>query len=448
MRVLHFSTFDSDGGAARGSLWLHQALRAEGVDSLMMVGRKTGHDTSILPLPHLSDRIAAKLRGRIDTLPLLPYGKTDDSFWSLGWAPARFRHIINQIDPDVVHLHWTGAGFLPLDALRHIRRPLVWTLRDMWPLTGGCHYTAGCERYQTGCGACPQLRSTHDNDISHRTWQRKSESWVDLDLHLAPISGWLDDCLRASPLLRNYPSEIIPNGLDARRFRPADKRLARRAWDLPEDKHILLYGAINATQDRRKGFTELLAALNQFSRTSDVEDTLLVVFGDLRPDDMPDLGVETRYVGYIGDDEKLALLYSCADVAVMPSLQEAFGKTLIEAMACGTPIVAFGSGGPLDIVDHCFNGYLAKPFCPDDLAAGISWCLKQWSRGNDLGARARAKVESDFDIEVVARRYATLYARCIGERPEMTDAIEQDMEGINESPKPVRGRRSGGAAAE
>ncbi|MEX1152338.1 glycosyltransferase family 4 protein, partial [Parvibaculum sp.] len=394
MRVLHLSTFDSDGGAARGSLWLHQALRAQGVDSLMMVGRKTDDDASILPLPHATDRLAARLRGRLDALPLRRYDKTGDAFWTLGWVPARIEHIVEEIDPDVVHLHWIGAGFLPIDALKRIGRPLVWTLRDMWPLTGGCHYTAGCERYRESCGACPQLRSSREADISRRIWERKKRHWADLDLHLVPISGWLADCVQASPLLRHHPREIIPNGLDAGRFHPSEKRIARRAWDLPDDRRIVLYGAINATRDRRKGFPELLAALGRLSETENARDTLLVVFGDLEPDDMPDLGIETRYVGYVGDDARLALLYSCADVAVMPSLQEAFGKTLIEAMACATPVVAFASGGPLDIVDHRRTGYLAKPFCPDDLAAGIAWCLEEWARGGDPGAAARPPGEA------------------------------------------------------
>lgn len=420
MRVLHFSTFDSDGGAARGSLWLHQALRAKGVDSFMMVGRKTGDDASILPLPRGTDRIAARLRGRLDSLPLRLYDKTDDSFWSLGWAPARIDHIIREIDPDVVHLHWVGAGFLPLDIPARIGRPVIWTLRDMWPLTGGCHYTAGCERYRTGCGACPQLRSGDETDISRRVWLQKKRSWANADLHLAPISGWLADCARESPLLRDYPIEVIPNGLDASRFRPTEKQAARRAWDLPADKHIVLYGAISATRDRRKGFPELLSALARIGETSRSNGILLVVFGDMKPDDMPDTGIETRYVGYVDNDERLALLYSSADVAVMPSLQEAFGKTLIESMACGTPVVAFASGGPLDIVSHRADGYLAAPFEPDDLAAGITWCLERLEAGERLGVAARIKVEAEFDIEIVADRYSALYERSMGKTDEPT----------------------------
>ena len=413
MKVLHLSTFDVDGGAARGSLWLHEALRERGVDSAMMVGKKNGSDDTILPLPGLLAQTTARIRGRLDDLPLRRYDKTEDSFWSLGWIPARFDRMVAKFAPDIVHLHWVGAGFLPINSLEQFDCPVVWTLRDMWGFTGGCHYTAGCEQYRTACGACPQLRSGREKDLSRSVWKQKRKHWHDLDLWLVPISGWLGDCARESPLFARYPIEVIPNGLDIDLFRPSEKAAARRAWNLPADREIVVYGAVNATQDRRKGFPELLAALKLLGATDRAGDMLLVVFGDLQPDDIPELGIETHFVGYVKDNTRLSELYSAADVAVMPSLQEAFGKTLIEAMACRTPVVAFGAGGPVDIVKHRDNGYLATPHCAGDLARGIAWCLDEVRRSEDLGYRARLTVEEEFDIEVVADRYRMLYERIL-----------------------------------
>lgn len=381
----------------------------------MMVGSKRSSDPTIHRLPGPLAQLTAKLRMRLDHLPLRRYDKTDESFWSLGWLPARFDRMVDALRPDIVHIHWVGAGFLPIAAMQQFRMPVVWTLRDMWGMTGGCHYTAGCERYLQGCGRCPQLRSEREDDLSRWIWLRKQKYWRDANLWLVPISRWLGDCAQASPLLGQYPIEVIPNGLDTALFRPVEQKAARQAWGLPQDRRIIVYGAINATRDARKGFRELLDALAILGERPDSKDLMLVVFGDLKPGDIPDYGVEQRYVGYLGNNAKLSLLYSAADVAVMPSLQEAFGKTLIEAMACSTPVVAFGHGGPVDIISHKTDGYLAAPYHPEDLAAGINWCLAAIADGRDLGAAARRKVVREFDIDVVAARYHDLYQRVLAQ---------------------------------
>src|SRR5262249_8362631 len=148
------------------------------------------------------------------------YRKTDDSFWTVGWVPRRLDRAIRRLRPDIVHLHWTGNGFLPIWALARLDRPMVWTLRDMWAFTGGCPYTAGCERYREACGACPQLRSSAEEDLSRRVWQRKRRYWRSLDLWLVPLSNWLAECAGKSSLLHGCPITVIPNGLDIGRFVP------------------------------------------------------------------------------------------------------------------------------------------------------------------------------------------------------------------------------------
>jgi len=259
------------------------------------------------------------------------------------------------------------------------------------------------------------LRSHRDADLSRTVWNRKHKHWQGLDLWLVAISDWLACCAQSSGLLSSYPTEVIPNGLDLDRFQPMDKRTARRTWGLPLDRQIITYGAIRATQDPRKGYRELVAAIEKLKETGRAANLLLVVFGDPKASDLPGLPIESRNVGYINDDLWLSHLYSAADVAVVPSIEEAFGKTLIEAMACGTPVVAFNTGGPRDIITHLHDGFLAEPYSPDDLAAGIAWCLDQVKSGPELDHRARAKVESKFDIDVVAASYERLYRRILAQ---------------------------------
>lgn len=411
-RILHLSTTDVQGGAARGAFWLHRALAEKGVDSLMLVDRKYSDDDRVIA-PANGGRLVRRLRAYADTLPLYRYRKTDDSFWSVNWVPTRMTHMVETVAPDIVHLHWSGGGFLPIQVLKTFGRPVVWTLRDMWAFTGGCHYTAGCVRYQNACGFCPQLRSNSERDLSRRVFERKQRHWRDLDLWLVPISGWLARVAQQSPLFRGRPIEVIPNGLDVRRFQPTDMIAARTQLNLPRDRRLILFGALNATSDRRKGYSALCRAINALSRSGWRDRAELVVFGADGGIDRSALGLDVRYMGHVDDDRQLSLLYAGADVMVVPSLQESFGKTLIEAMACATPVVAFDSGGPSDIIEHERTGYLARPFNPDDLARGIAWCLEGNGRATDLGIAARTRAEEMYDIDLIADRYRALYQRIL-----------------------------------
>ena len=246
-RILHLSTFDIHDGAARGAAWLDEALRLKGIESSIVVGRKRSDDPAFLPMPGRIAPIAARLRLILDRIPLVRYPTPTESFWTIGWLPCRVDRLMREFAPDIVHLHWVGAGFLPVQALKQFRRPIVWTLRDMWSFTGGCHYSAGCQRYQDACGACPQLRSSHDADLSRAIWSRKRRHWQGLDLSLVAISSWLARSVQSSGLFRSCPVEVIPNGLDLERFQPSEKAVARRAWNLPADRQIVLYGALRAT---------------------------------------------------------------------------------------------------------------------------------------------------------------------------------------------------------
>ncbi len=330
MRVLHLSTSDIRGGAARGTFWLHHALRDRGIDSLMLVGRKYSLDGSVSTVGGALAPVSERLRDAMDRLPLRRYAKTDDSFWTIGWLPRRMGRVVESLRPDVIHLHWTGGGFLPISALHAFRRPLVWTLRDMWAFTGGCHYSAGCHRYEVSCGYCPQIQSRSEDDLSRTIWQRKKHAWKDLNLTLVPISNWLADCVRKSALLPDRPIEVIPNGLDVGRFHPIPKQKALAAWDLPPGKRYILFGALGALTDKRKGYEQFVEATRILARNCWSTRAEILVFGDLAAEGAHDLALPARFLGHIDDDDRLAHLYAAADVMVAPSLQEAFGKTLAE----------------------------------------------------------------------------------------------------------------------
>jgi glycosyltransferase involved in cell wall biosynthesis len=226
-------------------------------------------------------------------------------------------------------------------------------------------------------------------------------------------SRWLAGCAGTSSLFRDQRIETIPNPLDLERFKPVDKRTARELLALPQDKKLLLFGGIIGTRVRNKGFHLLVSALREVAERGWRDYAELMVFGSSEPAVAPDLTLKTRYLGHLDDDARIALLYAAADVFISPSLQENLPNTVMEAMACGTPCVAFNQGGVPDLIDHEINGYLAQPYEPADLARGIAWVIEDEKRWQDLSNRARRKTEIEFELHSVARQYGNLYQEVI-----------------------------------
>jgi glycosyltransferase involved in cell wall biosynthesis len=317
------------------------------------------------------------------------------------------------IQPDLVNLHWTNFAFRSIESLAQFRQPIVWTLHDMWAFTGGCHYASECDRYQKSCRSCPQLGSDFDWDLSRWVWQRKAKTWKSLDLTIVTPSRWLADCARSSSLFSDVPIECIPYGIDLQIYQPIDRAIARSLLQLPQERLLILVGAYGGTADRRKGFQLLQPALerlaNQWKEQAD-----LVVFGSSAPEKPLDLGFRVHYLGALQDDISLALVYAAANLFVAPSTQDNLPNTVIEAMACGIPCVAFKIGGMPDLIEHQWNGYLATPFEIDDLAKGISWILEQSVCSDlNLGSRCREMAIQRFAQDIQATRYIQLFEQCL-----------------------------------
>jgi glycosyltransferase involved in cell wall biosynthesis len=375
----------------------------------MLVGNKTRDDFTVLSPESKLAKAWVKLMPTLDALPKLLYAQRDRTPYSIQWLPDRIASTVIRINPDLINLHWVNAGYLQIETLLKLKKPLVWTLHDMWGFTGGCHYSGECDRYTKSCGACPQLHSNREWDLSRWVWQRKAKAWKNLNLTIVTPSRWLADCASKSSLFQDLRIEVIPNGLDSQRYRPIEQKLARDLLNLPQDRQLILFGAMKATSDRRKGFQFLLPTLKKLSQIQGQEQLELVVFGASEPSQPPDFGLKVNYLGRLNDDISLALVYSAADVMIVPSIQESFGQTASESLSCGTPVVAFNATGLRDIVEHQQNGYLAQPYEIEDLAKGIAWVLEDRERYGKLCDRARQKVEQEFTLERQAKRYFSVY---------------------------------------
>jgi len=227
MRVLLLNTSDTAGGAARAAYRLHNGLHQTGIDSQMLVQDKSTSDKAVLgPKNQVIDGLS-RTRITFDHLPIKLYSKRPQTPFSVHWVPENLGAKVQQLNPDVINMHWLGWGFVRLETLAKFRRPLVWSLHDMWAFTGGCYYSKGCDRYQQSCGQCPQLASQKEKDLSRWIWNRKDRAWRNIDLTVVALSQWLGDCARSSALFQNRRVEVIPNGIDTEMYRPIDQAMAR-----------------------------------------------------------------------------------------------------------------------------------------------------------------------------------------------------------------------------
>ena len=405
---------DRIGGAGIAAYRTHRALLDAGIEAQMLVWRKTSADPSVHRLAtrlNLWARARRKVAARrhaslLESNPRVAGG----AYWSLNLFGYAIASVINAFDADIVHAHWLGDNFLPIQQLASIKKPLVWTLHDMWAFTGGCHYAGDCMRFLETCGNCPQLSDPGPDDISARVNKQKRIAWARLPLAIVCPSRWLADCAGQSAVLRNKRIEVIANPIDTRAFKPLDRREARYAFNLPLDKKLVLFGAADGTADPRKGFAYLREALSGFAESASLE---LVIFGADNEDngDPIDLDLPIHRTGNLRDNVSLNLLYSACDVFVLPALQDNLPNTLLEALACGTPCVAFATGGIGDLLQHQENGYLAQLADAADLRRGIEWSLAQewWPE------RIHQQVVERYAAHRISEQVIGLYQSILGD---------------------------------
>jgi len=418
MKVLFVNTSDTVGGAARAANRIRNGVESLGVLTQMFVKDKNSEDSSVVELYDfipknfcfmVFDWCAKKAKNKWQHYKWRAYKDRDKCYMS-DLRSTAIHGALQELDYDILHLHWINLRFLDINELKKVKKPIVWTLHDAWPFCGVCHYFLDCDKYQTHCGRCYLLNSSHKKDLSYEVFEKKKRAYKGLNLHIVAPSQWLADSAKKSALFCKFPVSVIPNCIDTDVFAPKPERDANSRWltypDIELDKFYLLFGAMNAVTDKIKGFSELLRALRLFEREFDCSNLELLVFGADKPIEEYDINIPVRYLGYIVDNADMSLLYSLADVTVVPSLTENLSCTIMESLACGTPVCCFDIGGNGDMVEHRSNGYLAKEKDCDDLAKGIQECI---CHSREWGLAARESVLKKYSVGVVAEQYAKLY---------------------------------------
>jgi glycosyltransferase involved in cell wall biosynthesis len=410
MRVLHVSTTAQLDGAGIAAYRLHKGLRSLGTDSWMLVNKTKEWDnyTDFVVSPATSlNKAIARLYQSLDRIPGRLSGLPVDRI-SASWVPNRLTGRINTLSPDIINLHWVNDGLMRIEALPGMRRPIVWTLHDMWAFSGGEHYVGDSTRYKEGYTAANRPAAETGLDVNRWIWRRKKRSWSKTGtMVIAAPSQWMAQCASESKLFGGRRIEVMPNGVDHDRFHPVDHAAARSLLGLPADKKMILFGAGASTSDRRKGFHLLVNALKELETEVKPDDYYLVVFGAYSGDDS--FSINTHYLGRLRDEISMALVYAAADVFVAPSMEENLANTVLESLSCGTPVVAFDIGGMPDMIGHEKSGYLADPYDTGQLARGIRWVVENRQRWQRLSEAARNTVVRSFTLKHSAARYIDLY---------------------------------------
>jgi glycosyltransferase involved in cell wall biosynthesis len=418
LKVVHLNTYDGNGGAGRACMRLNRALLSQNIDSKIIVHYKFGKNPQIGDFnTNLIQKAWTAATILLERAWAKRYLKAVKTPFSFAWFGRSVIHHPDVKNADIIHLHWVNHGFLDpkhIAEIAKLNKPVVWTFHDSNAFTGGCHVRYTCDHFERECGDCPLLKNASPDDYSHRIWKQKNEAYKKLGFDIIAPSSWMQGSILRSSLLKNRSINQIPNTLETDIFKPLDKTGAKRKAGLPEDKFILLSGFMPSRKDMHKGTSYLLESLELLkTRLGNKADQIeLVVFGNRDDKNLPDFPFKTTFLGKINNDEHLATCYAAADAFLIPSLEDNLPYTVMESLSCGTPVIAFTTGGIPDMVTHEKNGYLATYRSSESFADGMEWMINHPDR-EQLNKNARQTVMDKFSEQIIGQNHIDLYKQLV-----------------------------------
>ena len=405
MRVLHlsYSDFEGAGGAGISVHRIHTGLRKAGIDSKILCRLKTLKSDDSRQIPR---SILEFLLKKVTT----PLGLNE--LEGVG-SFAISRHELFKT-ADILHLHAIHSGFFNYFALPSLtkRKATVWTPPDIWPLTGHCTYNYDCARWKTGCGRCPypDHYPPIQRDATAFEWRFKKWVYARSKIHFVVLSQYFYDMAKQS-MLSHFPIHRIPRGVDTEAFKPLNRSHCRSVLGIPQDKRVLMFGAVNAKLSN-KGGDLLLRALRALPGSLK-KDLVILTIGYHGASTFEDLEIPAYHLGYIANDAIKAIAYSAADLYVHPTRYESFSNVSIESMGCGVPVVSFAVTAVPEVVRHGVTGYTAKPEDAEDLAHGIEELLRDEPALQAMRERCRQMVVNEYSEELQTQRYIELYKKIL-----------------------------------
>lgn len=329
-------------------------------------------------------RLVSRIDDRIQSFVTRKKIKQFGSF-SYPILGSNISHMEQVSNADIIYLHWILGGFLNMkniEQLAKLGKPIIFFMHDMWTITGGCHHSFTCEKYISGCNNCQMFPEHKKNDLSAKEFNKKLKLFSKYNnLYFVSPSKWLYNCANKSFLTKRKPVFYIPNIVENRIFKSFDINIAKQILNIDPTETVLAFGAVSI-DNPYKGWEYMQSALEKLQNDSSLKKITILIFGKGYDKTIADaIPFKTKFMGYLKDNLSTVLVYNAADIFIAPSVADNLPSTILEALSCGTPVVAFDTGGIPDLIRHKENGYLAKHKDSDDLANGISFCLSNNLKG-------------------------------------------------------------------
>lgn len=413
IRILHLSYCDKNTGAGIAAKRIHNSIchyNHSDIKSLLRINSYESNNLNTINTKKMLSKLYNFFKKYFERILIRIFQYNDNIFHSISVLPSLKHHEINNLDIDLVHIHWVQHETISIEEIGKIKFPIVWTLHDCWPFSSTEHYQKNHldHRYIRGYKIKNFFRVSEY--IDKLCFFRKKSSWRNHISLIAP-SKWIRDCAKNSLLMKDKQIEVIPNPLDTEVFKPINKISARKSLKIDPNKKVILFGSIDGELDPRKGADLLEDVLeNLFNKKIDFE---LVIFGKKNKSKNKNLFTASGYriieLGKINSNHKLATIYSAADIFIIPSRIESFGQTASEAQSCGTPVIGFDIGGLKDIVVNDVSGLLIEPYNCKKMAEGIEIVLNDEDKISKFSEASRANALNTFNYKKIAESHINFY---------------------------------------
>lgn len=407
MKILHVSHSDLKGGAAIAAYRIHTSLLDKGSQSKLIVNFKYSKDNAVELAINKFEYIFLRTKQILSKIAIKALITKNPILHSISFFPSRLLNKINESDADIVHLHWVQHEMLSIIDISKIKKPIVWTLHDMWPFCGAEHISMD-DRWKVGYKSVNRPKFEKGVDINRWVWLKKKKYWINPFNLIAPSMSHAE-YIKKSALMHNWPLSIIPNPIDTDFWKPLNKEIVRKRLKIPLDIPSLLFTSMTYGKNSyNKGVDLFLNLLKMIPSNTNLQ---IIVIGK----SSERLKNKLNFPVYFFDYSKKTILrdlYNAADITLVPSRKESFGQIASESNACGTPVLAFKIGGLKDIVKHKKTGYLAKPFEIKDLVMGLNWILSKKLMKKNI----REGIVKKFSKNIIAKKYLKIYKTIYNQR--------------------------------